>query len=164
MKTDLFQSCGHCWVFQICWHIECSTFTPSSIFIAGDWNEKGGSQEIPAVTGKFGLGVQNEEGQRLTEFCQENTLVIANTLFQQHEMTLYMDIKNNTEIRLITFILCRARWSSIQSAKTRSGADRGSDHQLLIAKLRLDLKKAGKTTKAVRYELNPLWILSRGDR
>ena len=114
------------------------------------------SQEILGITDKFGLGVQNEEGQRLTEFCQENTLVIANTLFQQHEMTLYMDIKNNTEIRLITFILCRARWSSIQSAKTRSGADRGSDHQLLIAKLRLDLKKAGKTTKAVRYELNPL--------
>ena len=123
-----------------------------------------GSQETPGVKDKFGLGVQNEPGQSLTQFCQENTLVIANTLFQQHEMTLYMDIKNNTEIRLITFILCRARWSSIQSAKTRSGADRGSDHQLLIAKLRLDLKKAGKTTKAVRYELNPLWILSRGDR
>ena len=49
----------------------------------GDWNEKVGSQEIPGVTGKFGLGVQNEAGQRLTEFCQENTLVIANILFQQ---------------------------------------------------------------------------------
>ena len=54
------------------------------LFIIGDWNAKLGSQEIPGVTGKFGLGVQNEAGQRLTEVCQENTLVIEDTLFQQH--------------------------------------------------------------------------------
>ena len=59
------------------------------IFIIGDWNEKVGSQEIPGATGKFGLGVQNEAGQRPTEFCQENPLVIANTLFQQHNRRLY---------------------------------------------------------------------------
>ena len=59
------------------------------IFIMEGWNAKIGSQEIPGVTGKFGLGVQNEAGQRLTEFCQENTLVIANTLFQQHKRRLY---------------------------------------------------------------------------
>ena len=59
------------------------------LFIIGDWNAKVGSQEIPGVTGKFGLGVQNEARQRLTEFCQENTLVIANTLFQQHKRTFY---------------------------------------------------------------------------
>ena len=53
------------------------------LFIIEDWNAKLGSQEIPGVTGKFGLGVQNEAGQRLTEFCQENTMVVANTLFQQ---------------------------------------------------------------------------------
>ena len=58
------------------------------IFIVGDWNAKVGREEIPGVTGKFGLGVQNEEGQRLTEFCQENTLVIANTVFQQHKRQL----------------------------------------------------------------------------
>ena len=58
-------------------------------FIIEDWNAKVGSQEIPGVTGKFGLGVQNEAGQTLTEFCQENTLVIANTLFQQHKRILY---------------------------------------------------------------------------
>ena len=52
------------------------------LFIIGDWNAKGGSQETPGVTGKFGLGIWNEAGQRLIEFCQENTLVIANTLFQ----------------------------------------------------------------------------------
>ena len=55
------------------------------LFIIGDWNAKEGSQEIPGVTGKFGLGVQNKAGQRLIEFCQENALVIANILFQQHK-------------------------------------------------------------------------------
>ena len=59
------------------------------LFIIGDWNAKVGSQETPTLTGKFGLGVQNEAGQRLIEFCQENTLVIANTLFQQHKRRLY---------------------------------------------------------------------------
>ena len=59
------------------------------LFIIGDWNAKVGTQEIPGVTGKFGLGVQNEALQRLTEFCQENALVIASTLFQQHKRRLY---------------------------------------------------------------------------
>ena len=59
------------------------------LFIIRDWNAKVESQEIPGVTGKFGLGVQNKAGQRLTEFCQENALVIANTLFQQHNRRLY---------------------------------------------------------------------------
>ena len=59
------------------------------LFTIGDWNAKVGSQETPGVTGKFGLGVQNEAGQRLVEFCQENALIIANTLFQQHKRRLY---------------------------------------------------------------------------
>ena len=59
------------------------------LFIIGDWNAKVGSQETPGVTGKFGPGVQNEAGQRLIEFCQENALVIANTLFEQHKRRLY---------------------------------------------------------------------------
>ena len=59
------------------------------LFIIGDWNAKVGSQEIPGVTGKFDLGIRNEAGQRLTEFCQQNALVIANTLFQQHKRRLY---------------------------------------------------------------------------
>ena len=65
--------------------------TPKKIvlFIIGDWNAKVGSQETPGVTGKFDLGVQNEAGQRLTEFCQENALVMVNTLFQQHKRRLY---------------------------------------------------------------------------
>ena len=73
------------------------------LFIIGDWNAKIGSQEIPGVTGKFGLGVQNEAGQRLIDFCQENILIIANTLFQQHKRQLYTGTSPyiNTEIRLI---------------------------------------------------------------
>ena len=59
------------------------------LFIIGDWNAKVGSQEIPGVTGKFGLGIQNEAGQRLIEFCQEDALVLANTLFQQNKRRLY---------------------------------------------------------------------------
>ena len=62
------------------------------LFIIGDWNAKVGSQETPGVTGKFGLGVQHKAGQRLTGFCQENTLVMANTLFQQHKRRLHTDI------------------------------------------------------------------------
>ena len=59
------------------------------LFIIGDWNAKVGSQETPGVTGKFGPGMRNEVGQRLIEFCHENALVIANTLFQQHKRRLY---------------------------------------------------------------------------
>ena len=62
------------------------------LFIIEDWNAEVGSQETPGVTGKFGLGIWNEAGQRLIEFCQENALVIANTLFQTQEKTLHMDI------------------------------------------------------------------------
>ena len=75
------------------------------LFIIGDWKAKVESQEIPGVTSKFGLGVQNKPGQRLIEFCQENTLVIANTLFQQHKRRLYTRTSQmvNTKIRLIIF-------------------------------------------------------------
>ena len=79
------------------------------LFIIGDWNAKVGSQETPGVTGKFGLGVQNEAGQRLIEFCQENTLVIANTLFQKHKRRLYTwtSPDGHTEIRLIIFFAAK---------------------------------------------------------
>ena len=92
------------------------------LFILGDWNTKVGSQELPVVTGKFGSGVQNEAGQRLTKFCQQNALVIANTLFQQHNRRLYTWTSPDGQHRnQIDYILCSQRWrSSIQSAKTRS--------------------------------------------
>ena len=113
---------------------------------------------IPGLTGEFGLGVQNEAGQRLTEFCQENTMIIANTLFQQHKRILYTwTSPDGQHQNQIDYILCSQRWrSSIQSAKTRPGADCGSYHELLIAKLGLKLKKVGKTTRPFRYDLNQI--------
>ena len=128
------------------------------IFTMGDWNAKIGSQETPGVTGKFGLGVQNEAGQRLIEFHQENALVKANTPFQQHKRRLYTWTSPDGQHRNQTdYILCSRRWrSSIQSAKTRSRADFGSDHELLIGKFRLKLKKGGKTTRPFRYDLNQI--------
>ena len=119
------------------------------LFIIGDWNAKVGSQETPGVTGKFGLGVQNEAGQRLIEFCQEDTLVIANSPYQQHRRRLYTWTSPDDRHRnQIDYILCSQRWRScIQSTKTRPGADCGSDHELLIAKFRLKLKKMWKTIR-----------------
>ena len=99
--------------------------------------------------------MRNEAGQRLIEFCQENTLVIANTLFQQHKRTLYTWTSPEGQHRnQIDYILCSQRWrSSVQSTKTRPGADCGSDHELLVAKFRLKLKKVGKTTRPFRYNI-----------
>ena len=123
-----------------------------------DWNAKIGSQEIPGVTGKLSLGVQNEAGQRLIEFCQETSLVIANTLFQQHKRRLYTwTLPDGQHQNQIDYTLCSQRWrSSIQSAKTRPGGDCGSDHELLIVKFSLKFKKVGKSTRPFRYDLNQI--------
>ena len=102
----------------------------------------------------FGLGIQNEAGQRLTEFCQENTPGIANTLCQQHKKQLYTwpSPVVNTEIRLIIFFA--AKDGEALYSQQKLGADSGSDYELLIAKFRLKLKKIGKTTRPFRYDLN----------
>ena len=121
-------------------------------FIIGDWNAKVGSQEIPEVTGKFGLQVQNETGQSLAEFCQEDKLVTANTLFQKYKRRLYTWISPDDQNRNQTdYILYSQRWrSSIQSVKTRPGANCGSNHEHLMAKFLLKWKKVGKTTRTFR--------------
>ena len=81
------------------------------LFIIGDWNAKVGSEETPGVAGKFGLGVQNEAGQRLIEFCQENALVIANVLFQQHKRRFYTRTSPDGQHQnQIDCILCGQRW------------------------------------------------------
>ena len=107
---------------------------------------------------QIGLGVQNEGGQRLIEFCQENALVIENTLFQQHKRRLYTwTWRGGRHQNQIDYILCSQRWrSSIQSAKTKPGDDCGSDYELLIATFRLKLKKVEKTTRPFRYDLNQI--------
>ena len=107
---------------------------------------------------QIGLGIWNDAGQRLIEFCQENALVIAYIFFQQHKRRFYTwtspDCQHQNKI---DYIICSQRWrSSMQSAKTRLGSDCGSDHVHLIAKFRLKLKKAGKTTRPFRYDLNQI--------
>ena len=112
-----------------------------ALFIIGDWNAKVGSQEIPAVTGKFGLGVQNEAGQRLTVLPREHSGHSKHPL-PKCKRWLYTWTSPDGQYRKQTdYILCSWRWrSSIQSVKSRLGADWGSDHELLIANFRLNLK------------------------
>ena len=120
--------------------------------------QKVGSQETPGLTGKFGLGVQNEAGQRLIEFCQENALVIANTLSQQHKRQLYTwtSPDGQYKIRFIIFFAAKDGKALYSQQKTRPGADCGSDHELLITKFRLKLKKVVKTTRPFMYDLNQI--------
>ena len=103
-------------------HTHTHTHKPNDVlFIIGDCNAKVGSQEISGEISKFSLGVQNEVGQRLIEFCQENTLVIANTLFQQHKIT--WTSPDGQYQNQINYILGSQRWrSSMQSEKIRPGA------------------------------------------
>ena len=105
-----------------------------------------------------GLGIRNEAGQRLIEFCQEIALVITNTLFQQHKRRLYTwTSPDGQHQNQIDYILCSQRWrNSIQSAKTRPGADCCSVHEFLIAKFTLKLKKVGKTTRPFKHDLNQI--------
>ena len=104
------------------------------------------SRDTWSITGKFGLGVQNEAGQRLTEFCQENTLVIANTLLQQHKRRLYTwTSPDNQYWNQIDYILCSQRWRSfIQSAKTRPEGTVAQIMNSLLPNSGLNWKKYGK--------------------
>ena len=98
-----------------------------------------------------------KQGKGKQSFCQENTLVIANTLFQQHKRLYTWTSPNGQQRNQIDYILCNPRWrSSIQSENTRPGADCCSDHQLLTANFRLKLKKMGKTIRPFRYDLNQI--------
>ena len=99
------------------------------LFIIGAWNAKAGSQETPGVTGKFGLGVQNEAGQRLIEFCQENTLVLANTLFQQHKRRLYTwTSPDGQHGNQIDYILCSQNGEALYSQQKQ-------DQELTVAQI-----------------------------
>ena len=117
------------------------------LFITGDWNAKVGSQESPGVTGKFGLGEQNEAGQRLIEFWHENALVIANTLFQQHKRRLYTWTSPDGQHRNQTdYILCSQRWrSSIQSQKQDQKCTVDQITNSLLPNSDLNWRKWGKS-------------------
>ena len=153
--------CWRSWSWMVLWRSTRPFRTNTQKrcpFHTRDWNAKVGSQEIPGVTGKFGLGIWNEAGQRLIEFCQENAQVTANNVVQQHKRRHYTWTSADGQHRNQTdYILCSQRWrTSIQSTKTRPGGDCGSDHELLIAKFRLKLKKVGKKTRPFRYDLNKI--------
>ena len=99
------------------------------LFIIGDWNAKVGSQEIPGVTGTFGLGIWNEAGQKLIQFCQENALVIANTLFQQHKRRLYTWTAPDGQHRnQIDYIICSQDGEALYSQQKQ-------DQDLTVAQI-----------------------------
>ena len=103
---------------------DLSELTPKKdvLFIIRDWNAKVGSQEASGVTGEFGFGVQNEAGQRLIEFCQENTLVTANTLLQQHKRRLYrLTSPEGQYWNQTDYILCSQRWRNSTVSKNKTG-------------------------------------------
>ena len=109
------------------------TLKKDALFIIGDWNAKVGSQETPGVTGKFGLGMQNEAWQRLKEFCQENAWSEQTPSSNNTRQDSTRTSPGGQYQNKIDYILYSQRWrSSIQSTKTRPGADCGSDHEFLI--------------------------------
>ena len=128
------------------------------------WNAKVGSQETAGVTGNFGLGIRNEARQSIREFCQKNAIAIANTPVKQNKRKLYTWTSPDGQHRnKIDYTLCSQKWrNSKQSAKTRPGADCRSDHELLMVKFRLKLKKVGETTRLFRYYLNQVPYDYRG--
>ena len=118
-----YQECWRSWSWMVLWRPTRPFRTNTQknvLFIIGDWNAKVGHQETPGVRGKFDLGVRNEAGQRLIEFCQENTLLIANTIFQQHKRRLYtwtsLDGQHQNQI---DDILCSQRW---RVSKNKTGS------------------------------------------
>ena len=119
----------------------------------GDWNAKVGNQETPRVTGKFGLVSRAKANRVLPRECTDHS---KHPLPTPQEKTLHMDITRWSILKSDWLYSLQPRWrSSVQSAKTRPGADCGSDHEL-IAKFRLKLKKVGKTTRPFRYDLNQI--------
>ena len=125
-------------------------------FIIGDWNANVGNQETPGVTSKLSLGIQNEAGQRLIECCQENVLVKTNTLFQQHKRRLYTWTSSDGQHWNQIIFFAAKDGEALYSQQKQEWELTGSDHELLIAKFRLKLKKVGKTTRPFMYDLNQI--------
>ena len=136
-----------------------NTHKKDALFIIGDWNTKVGSQEIPGVTGKFGLGVQNEAGQWLTEFCQENTLGIANTFFQQDKGRLYTwTLPNGQYSNQIDFIFFAAEDGEALYSQQKQ------DRELTVAQIMDSLLPNSDLNFQVWPKSNPLWLYSGSDK
>lgn len=126
------------------------------MFIIGDFNAKVGEGEESPAIGKFGLDERNDAGDRLVQCCQENWLIVANTWFKQPKRHLYtwtaLDGKHRNQI---DYVLCQQRWkSSVQAIKTQPGADCGSEHQLLIAKVEVRFTSCRRVAAVKRFDVS----------
>jgi hypothetical protein len=126
------------------------------LIIMGDWNSKIGKGEEPGTVRKYGLGNRNEAGERLLEFCDENSLFLANTYFEQPKRRLYTRTSLDGQYRnQIDYILGRRRWrGTFQSVKTRPDADCGLDHELLTATVRIKLKNKKHKKKGWKLDID----------
>ena len=125
------------------------------LYIIGDWNAKVGKELSIDITGNFGLGKRNERVDQLVEFCSRNDLRIMNTFFKLHPRRLYTWISPNNSTRIqIDYILCKSRWkSSIKRVTTLPGADCGTDHNLLIADIKVKLKRIKLSMQTQIYDV-----------
>jgi exonuclease III len=128
------------------------------LIIMGDMNAKVGECEASVSTGNFGLGIRNEAGERLIEFCEVNNMKIMNTVFKQHRRRQYTWTSPDGRHRnQIDYIIIHNRWrSSIQSVRTLPGADCGTDHELLVAGVRVRIKKLKRSFIPMRYDMGKL--------
>ena len=126
-----------------------------NMYVIGDWNATVGKQNTAGVTGSFGLGIRNERGDTMVDFCSRNSLVVMNTMFKQHARRLYTWKSPDKITRnQIDYILCTGRWkSSIKRVTTISGADCGTDNNLLIDIVKIKLKQTKRNKTTPKYNL-----------
>ena len=153
------------WIWLVLWRPTSPSRTNTKndvLFTIGDWNAKVGSQETSGVTGKFGLGMRNEARQRLIEFCQENALVIANTLFQQHKRRLYTWTSPDGQYwNQIDYIIFSQRWrNSMHSAKARPGARLWLRSWTPYCQIQTEIEESGENHKTIQAwpKSNLLWL------
>ena len=130
------------------------------LYVIGDWNAKVGQDETNGTTGRFGLGERNERGDQLVEFCSRNDFQIMNTFFKLHARRLYTwRSPDQTTRNQIDYIICKTRWrSSVRRVTTLPGADCGTDHNLLIADVKIKLKRIKPAKQTLRYDVENIGL------
>ena len=130
------------------------------LYVIDDWNAKVGQDETNGTTGRFGLGERNERGYQLVEFCSRNYFQSMNTFFTLHARRLYTWRSPDQTIRnQIDYIICKTRWrSSVRRVTTLPGADCGSDHNLLIADVKIKIKRTKRAKKTSRYDMENIGL------
>ena len=130
------------------------------LYVIGDWNAKVGQDKTNGTTGRFGLGERNERGDQLVEFCSRNDFQIMNTFFKLHARRLYTwRSPDQTTRNQIDYIICKTRWrSSVRRVTTLPGADCGTDHNLLIADVKIKLKRIKRAKQTLRYDVENIGL------